>query len=554
MQISYDALPSYNELFLSYIGDFNRLKKFYNYDYRKDENFLKCIELKKETYMNGKNFLRNDICEILKLQNQNFNSSQKTFHNIELLNNPDTFAVVTGQQLGLLTGPYYTILKAINTIQLSEELNQKFQGSKFVPVFWLEADDHDFLEINNINIISKENELKNIKYFEGGEESEKYLKPSGNIVLDNSINTFINSLKDSFNKSDFSDRIFESITKSYSAGLNLKTAFARFLNSILVDKGLIFIDPSDKEIKQFLKPVFGTELKTFPQVCEKVINTSVELEENFTMQVKPKAINLFYIHEGNRYLLEPRENEIFALKHSRQKFSKEELFGILESNPERFSWNVVTRPICQDYLLPTVAYIGGPSEISYFAQFNDVYKFFNIPMPVIYPRTSVTIIEGKVKAFLEKYNLKFTELFSENEISKKLLRNLSDVSAEQIFSDMQEELRGIFYTYEKELSRIDPNQTESFAKRNRQFLDSLIVARDKFISLQNNQNEVISNQLKKILINVYPKNALQERILNITYFLNKYGTNIIEKMMNGIEVGVFEHQLLDVSSGANSST
>ncbi len=551
MSIPYSSLPSYSELFLTYINNFDALKKFYEYDFKSDDDFLKCIELKKQTYLNGKNFFRNDICEILKEQNRNFNSSEKTFENIQLLNEHDTFAVVTGQQLGFLSGPYYTILKAINTIQLAGKLNNKFPEYKFVPVFWLEADDHDFSEINNINIISKENELKNIKYFENGTESEKYLKPTGTIVLDKFINEFINDLEGSLNKTDFSENLFASVRESYQEGMEIKTSFARFFNNLLKDRGLIFIDPSDKKIKRYLKPVFETELKSSPQVCEKVINTSVELEEKFSVQVKPRAINLFYIHEGNRYLLEPRENEIYALKHSRQKFSREELFGILETNPERFSWNVVTRPVCQDYLLPTVAYIGGPSEISYFAQFKDVYKFFNIPMPVIYPRTSVTILETKVKNFLEKNNLKFNELFEEKDLNKKLLRNISEVSADQIFSDLKEELTGVFYTYEKELSRIDANQTDSFNKRNKQFMDSLEIAKEKFNNSQAKQNEVISGQLKKVLLNIYPGNTLQERSLNITYFLNKYGNGLIELMMSGIRVDDFEHQLLDVTETRN---
>ncbi len=551
MSIPYNSLPSYSDLFLKYIENFGSIKKYFEYDYNSEEDLLKCIELKKQTYSQNRNFFRSDICEVLKDQNINFRSGEKTFENIDLLREEDTFAIVTGQQLGFLSGPYYTILKAINTIQLSDKLNSKFPGYKFVPIFWLEADDHDFTEINNISIISKENELKNLKYFEKGQVSEKYLKPSGNIILDDFIDAFISDLESSYNKTDFTDSLFAQIRNNYRQGTDLKTAFAGFMNSLIVNKGIIFIDPTDKRIKTLLKPVFEKELNTFPQVCEKVINTSVELEENFTVQVKPKPINLFYIHEGNRYLLEPRENDIFALKHSRQKFSKEELFGFLETNPERFSWNVVTRPICQDYILPTVAYIGGPSEISYFAQFREVYNFFEMTMPVIYPRTSVTVLENRVKGFLEKYNVKFNELFYEKDLSKKLLKESSVVSADEIFSEMKEELTGIFYTYEKELSRIDANQTESFTKRNRQFLDSLDVARDKFTAFQSKQNEVLSNQFQKVLLFVFPDNTLQERVLNITYFINKYGPDFIDTLINDISVNDFSHQLIDASAVRN---
>jgi bacillithiol biosynthesis cysteine-adding enzyme BshC len=544
MSVPFKLLPTYSSLYIEYINNFDNLRKFYEYDYNNYEEIFKCIELKKETYLTGKNFFREDICEILKVQNANFNSGGKALENIQLLNSSDTFAVVTGQQLGFLSGPLYTIIKALNTIQLSENLNQKFPGFRFVPVFWLEADDHDFAEINNINFISKENIVKNIKYFEKGTEQEKYLKPTGNIVLDEFIDNFISEFESSVNITDFSSAVFDGIKNSYKPGIDIKTAFARFLNSLINDKGIVFIDPTDTKFKKLLKPVFEKELKTFPLVCETVINTTVDLEEKYSAQVKPKAINLFYIHEGNRYLLEPRDNEIFALKNSRQKFSHEELFGLLESNPERFSWNVVTRPVCQDYLLPTIAYIGGPSEIAYFGQLKEVYKYFGISMPVIFPRTSVTIIESRVKNFLEKYNLNFGELFDSGSLTKKLIKNLSDTDTEELFENMKEELTAVFYTYEKELNKIDSNQTAAFSKRNQQFMESLNVAKEKFLSFQTKQNEVVSNQLQKVLINVFPGETLQERVLNINYFLNKYGIELIEKIFSDTDIFNFTHQLV----------
>ncbi|HAY35062.1 MAG TPA: bacillithiol biosynthesis cysteine-adding enzyme BshC, partial [Bacteroidetes bacterium] len=495
----------------------------------------------------NKNFFRKELTEILKEQNREYECGDETFENIEILNDKDSFTVVTGQQLGFLTGPYYTVLKALNTVQLCEKLREKFPEYKFVPVFWLEADDHDFIEINNVNVISKENELKNISYFEGGLEKEKYLMPAGKIKFDGFINKFTEDVESSMNSTDFSADLFGGIRKIYHEGADIKTAFAKCMNFLIGDKGIVFIDASDVRIKKMLQPVFEKELSTFPSVCEKVIETSVELEENYDVQVKPKAINLFYIHEGNRYLLEPREGDVFALKNSRTKFTKIDLFEILKNNPERFSWNVVTRPICQDYLLPTVAYAGGPSEISYFGQFGEVYKFFNIPMPVIYPRTSVTILEKKVIVFLEKYGLKFEDLLNENELKQKLIANTQELNSEEIFSELKDELRALFYTYEKTLEKIDINQTKSFSKRNEQFLESLNIAKDRFAEAQSKGSEVISNQLRKILVNVYPENTLQERVLNITYFVNKYGPGIVEHIYRQTDISDFSHQLLDVN-------
>ena len=176
MQIQYSKLPGFNQIFLDYIYNFKKISGFYNYDFKDKESFIKAALEKKETYPLKMNFSREDIAVILKRQNKFFNSAEITFENIEYFKNSNTFAVVTGQQVGMLSGNYYTILKAINTIQLAKQLSETYPELKFVPVFWLESEDHDFLEANHVNIINKQNKPLEISYYENGEEKEKYLK------------------------------------------------------------------------------------------------------------------------------------------------------------------------------------------------------------------------------------------------------------------------------------------------------------------------------------------------------------------------------------------
>lgn len=547
MNIPFNQLPGYNELFLDYISDFNSVKRFFEYDFKSHEDFLKCIELTSESYRNGRKFLRKDLTSILSLQNQSFGSGQKAIDNIAALNDSSTFAVVTGQQLGILSGPLYTVIKALNTIQLSEKLKSQFPDYNFVPVFWMEADDHDFLEINNISVVTKENELKKLTYFERGIEEEKYLKPAGTLQFDGEIDKLVNELSECLGKTDFSAALFEAIAESYKTGNTMKKSFGQFLNFVLGDKGIVLVDPSDPALKNLLKPVFKKALESSASLAEKVISTTVDLESSHIAQVKPKPINLFYIHEGNRYLIEPREGGSYALKNSRQRFSREELLEKLETSTDNFSWNVITRPVCQDYLLPTVAYIGGPSEISYFAQLREAYKVFDMNMPVVYPRTSVTILDSRTKSFMEKNSIQFTEMFDERELMRSIVKKSSDKNPEEMFSKMKDELNAIFYTYDKELSLIDTNQSSAFSKRCSQFVESLNVAREKFITAQAKQNEVITGQLSKVLLNVYPGNMPQERLLNITMFYNKYGSNLIEILLSEISIDTFMHQTIDPS-------
>jgi bacillithiol biosynthesis cysteine-adding enzyme BshC len=330
-------------------------------------------------------------------------------------------------------------------------------------------------------------------------------------------------------------------------GVSFITAFTRFMNSIIKDEGLIYCDPTDKDFKNILVPVFEKELTSYPASCETAIETSAVIEQNYEPQAKPRPINIFYTHNSNRYLIEPRHDDVFALKGSRHKFNKSDLFDTLYSSPERFSGNVMLRPICQDYLLPTVAYIGGPSEIAYYAQFKGVYEFFNIKMPVIYPRTSVTLLENRIKNFLTKYNLKFEELFNTKNVSEKLLNQMGNVNIDGLFVRYVDELNALGYNFEKELEKIDKGQANSFKNKNERFTESIEQLKEKFIDSQINQNKASTEKLRSVIGNIYPSDTLQERLINILYFLNKYSLELIGYLKDNLEIDNFTHQILDLN-------
>ena len=547
MILPFNKLPGYNSIFLDYINNFEKLKSFYESDFRVKEDYLDTILDKQQNYLKDKEFTRDTVADILETQNRLFNSSEKTFENIELLRKDNTYAVVTGQQLGMLSGNYYTILKAINAIQLAEKLAIQHPDYNFVPVFWLEADDHDFLEVNNINIFNRENQLANIKYFEKGVEEERYLKPVGSIVFDETINQFKDELKLNLQSTEFTDSVLYNVHLCYKEGDSFVTAFSRFMNYVMKDGGLVFCNPTSREIKKILTPIFEKELNTYPESCEIVVDTSALIEQKYEPQVKPRPINIFYIHNSNRYLIEPRPGDIFALRNSRQKFTKSELFDTLYSSPENFSGNVVLRPICQDYILPTVAYIGGPSEIAYFAQFKGVYEFYNMKMPVIYPRTSATLLENKVKNFLTKHDFKFEELFDAKKVSEKLLKQMGNVNVDELFDKYIDEFNALGYNFEKELEKIDKSLVDPFKNRNDKFIDTMNVLKEKFINSQINQNKSSVEKLRMVIGNVYPNETLQERSINIVYFLNKYSIELVKHLKDNLEIDNFAHQLIELN-------
>jgi bacillithiol biosynthesis cysteine-adding enzyme BshC len=553
-QADFNRLPSFQKLFLDYVSpeeeNFSKIKRFFFASYRDNEDIFKVIDGKSHSYNANRYFDKNILIEILKRQNVTFGAGEQTASNIELLKDENTFAVVTGQQVGLYTGNLYTILKTITAVKLAVDLKNRFPQYNFVPVFWLESEDHDLDEANHINLINRQNEVVRIGFENGppaDEESasKKNLAPVGSIKFDASINELNEQLKISLIDTDFKEKLLEKISSFYCEGNDYKHAFASFMNWIFKDHGLVFIDCSDDEVKKLLTPVFEKELNTSPRLCEDIIKTSAELEKGYDLQVKPKVINLFFIHNGNRLLIEPRDNDRFALKNSKRRFEKEELMNILFENPELFSPNVILRPICQDYLLPTVAYVGGPSEISYFAQLKTAYEHYDITMPVIYPRTSVTVLENKVKKFLHNFDMSFEDIFNEKILVSKVVDKLSEIKVEDELAKTLDEINRIFYDLKNLASKIDKTLTNTADNIKDKLISGIESFKGKLISAQAKKSETTTNQIDKVTNNIYPMGSLQERVINVTYFLNKYNDEFIKKLFDEIDINSFNHQVIE---------
>jgi bacillithiol biosynthesis cysteine-adding enzyme BshC len=552
--VEYNKLPNFNNLFLDYLSpteeDFNRIKPFFNAHFRENEEFFKVIDDKIHNYNSNRYFDKNVLIDILKHQNITFGGDEHTAQNIELLKSDETFAIVTGQQVGLYTGPFYTILKTITTVKLAKDLKERFPQFNFIPVFWLESEDHDLDEANHVHLIDKQNELIRVGFEseETGEDesSKKNTKPVGSIKFDEMLNSINEQLRSNLLDTDFKDKLMNLITSFYRTGNDYKTAFAKTMNAIFKGHGVVFIDPSDAEIKRLLAPVFEKELTSSPKLCESIITASAELEKHYDLQIKPKVINLFFLHNDNRLLIEPREGGKFALRNSKRRFESDELLRILQESPELFSPNVVLRPICQDYLLPTVAYVGGPGEISYFAQLKPAYKHYDITMPVIFPRASVSIIEGKIAKFMNTFNVKLEDIFHHNFLISKVVDKLSEVKIEDEIAKYTDEMNKVFYDMRNMTVKVDQTLLNAVDNMKEKMKQSLEQFKNKLINAQAKKSDTTNTQIDKVVNNIYPNHNLQERIINVTYFLNKYDEAFIKKLFHEINVANFNHQVIEM--------
>ena len=418
-------------LFVDYINDFDKLKDYYAGDFRDRESWKKLIDK-----VLSKQKDRSTLVRVLTEQNKLHHCGIRTLANIDLLGNENTVAVVTGQQVGICSGPLYTVYKTLTAIRLAEQLSSQYPDYNFVPVFWVENEDHDFDEINKLNVLSQAGELQTVEYLFSGKPLERNPGPVGSIVLDGFIDGFFDRLQAQLQESEYKAPLFAALRGYYRTGASLGSAFVGLMNQMFEDSGLVFLNPSNAELKKILKPVFQKEIAGMSKTSQLVIDTSAGLEEHYHAQIKAKSINLFMLHKGGRYLIEPREND-YSLKGTRQFFSKEELNALVENSPELISPNVVLRPICQDAILPTIAYVGGPSEVAYFAQLKPVYESFGVQMPVVYPRASATILEEKVKNIIEKFQVGFTEIWSDlDPLLARIAEQVSEVKVDALFEQL----------------------------------------------------------------------------------------------------------------------
>lgn len=542
MFINFGDIPKNHNLFLDYLYEFENVAEFYKYNFRDKEKypdiFRNILKKKTSSEINISNLIEEQYKDLAEV-------SEKTRKNIKLLEMPKTLAVITGQQLGILSGPLYTIYKIITAIKLASQLNERFVDFNFVPVFWMESDDHDFNEVHKINILNNDNNIVTIKYKEDVSDDE--IRASvGSLTFDESINDFVNQLEQSLRNTEFRDKIISKVKEIYQPGKTFKQSFRELIFWMFDEFGLIIFDPSADEIKKALKPIFLYEINNFRTHTQKLVSVSATLEEVYHAQVKVKPVNLFYHIDSGRHSIEPVD-EIFKLKRKRKQFTKEEIITEINEHPERFSPNVLLRPITQDYLFPTAFYVAGPSEVSYFAQIHPLYEFFNIEPPIIYPRSSATLIEKSVVNFMEKYDLTMRDVFlGTDQLKEKILSSVAENNIDEIFENAVKNINLVFDDLKEKLFSVDKTISDSSTRYREKVLYAVNELKSKTEKAYESRFEVILRQISKLSNLLYPNENLQEREMNYFYFANKFGENFYKKLYDELSISEFEHQIIEI--------
>lgn len=533
-------IPHQSKLFVEYQQNARGLERLYPSAVNSHTELSEIAKTVLASYQTD----RNALCDALKETNERFGAGSKTLENIELLRESDCVTIVTGQQAGLFSGAIYTIYKALSAVKTAETLRSR--GIKAVPVFWIAEEDHDFDEVKKTFALDHQ---AKISAFENTPQNYSDNLPVGAVKLDETINETIDEFFESVSHTEFSDELEAILRDSYNSKENYSSAFAKFLTKIFSKYGLIIFSPLDKNLKKLAAPIFAEAVKNSDEIREKLLVRNDELKNaGFGAQVlvEEDFFPFFWIDgEGKRRALKKNKNGKIQAKDTRREFELSELIEIAENAPERLSPNALTRPVVQDYLLPTLCYFGGGAEIAYFAQNSVIYEILQRPVTPILHRQSFTIVEAKHARTLKKYDLNFADLLDGFEtILPQIVEKHLNRETAQTFAEAEEIINTQLNRLDQALSPTDPTLAENLANRRRKILYHIGALRTKFHHAQILRDETIHRRIEAAFAALVPHDALQERTLNVVTFLNAHGLYFIDWIYDAIDLDDKAHRVI----------
>jgi len=538
--LPFDLIPHQSRLFLDYLKDPVALRNFYPSAVR----FHHELQQRVPEVLSAYRVDRARVCDALAAMNQRWGAGEATLKNIELLRDEDCIAVVSGQQAGLFTGPLYTVYKALSAVKLAGCLQQR--NTKAVPVFWIAAEDHDFAEVAKAELIGRDCQLKSVAV---SEALHREGQPVGQVKLDESISTVLDELFELLPASEFAADMKALVKSAWQPGRGYVDSFATMMTALLGRYGLIFLDPLDPELKQLAAPLYSEAARRAPEIATALEQRSAELERaGYHAQVLATANSFpLFLHdeEGRRHAVVRVANGKYKTKASEQEYTAEDLAGLAQEKPERFSPNVTLRAVVQDYLLPTIAYYGGAAEIAYFAQTAEVYRVLERPATPILPRSSLTMIEHHTGRLLERYDLTLADFFEGlDPVIKRVVEEHLAADSAKLFADTEQNMNHELDRLRQELQSIDPTLASALETGRKKINYQLDGLKQRFVRAQMSRDEAAHRQLQRAFDQLYPNKDLQERHINITSLLARHGTYVIEWIFNAINLGSNEHQVV----------
>jgi len=515
-----DCLPFKNTGYFStlicdYLDQKKGLQPFYN-RFPTLDNFKNQIEEKAKSFPEAN---REILYQSLQIQYKNTKASKKTQEHIKQLKEPITFTVVTGHQLNLFTGPLYFLYKIISTINLTTTLKKKYPKYNFVPIYWMATEDHDFDEINFFNFKGKKLQW-----------NREATGAVGHLTTDGLQEVF-----EAFSKELGGSKNAETLKALFrEAYLNHETLTeaTRFLaNALFGETGLVIVDGDDADLKRLLIPYAKQDI--FKQTSFQKVSESVEglasVSDAYGIQVNPREINYFYLKEGIRERI-VGQDERFMINGTKIEFSKEELQEELRNHPERFSPNVITRPLYQEVILPNLCYIGGGGEIAYWLELRSMFEAMKVSFPVLLLRNSVLAITKKQSDKLEKMNIPVEDLFlKQHSFINKKIRGISNIDID--FSPQKKYLEEHFKSLYEVAEQTDASFLGAVQAQEVKQKKGLANLEKRLLKAQKRKLKDHVVRMTEIQNELFPGQSLQERNLNFSELYLEYGEALIPSLI-----------------------
>jgi bacillithiol synthase len=489
---------------------------------------------------------RAKVSEVLERQNRAWGASAKTLANIERFRR-GALAAVTGQQVGLFGGPLFSLFKALTAVKLAEQATAA--GVDCVPVFWLATEDHDLAEVNHVALLSQDGHPERFAVESHAFENNAVTDaPVGTVKFGPEIDPVVERAATLLGDSE----VTTWLRQAYRTGETLGSAFALLFARLFADWGVILLDPAGKDFHDLAKPLFRAAIERAPELDEALLARGKALEAaGYHQQVKVTSATtlLFEVKDGARTVVRRRNNGANGGEFAagEERLSSEELITQIEEAPEKFSPNVLFRPVVQDYLLPTLVYTGGSAEVAYFAQVAVVYEKVLGRVTPILPRFSATLLEAKPQRILTRYQLGLPDLFPGPEKVREA------IAARSLPPELQARFSEAYASAEQSMAAV----RESIGKLDSTLIEAADRARTRMWYQINRlhrrasraellRNEVITRHADGLSHALFPHKTLQEREVAGVSFVARYGTELLLNLYQTIHPDCHDHQVIEL--------
>ncbi|MEH7110822.1 bacillithiol biosynthesis cysteine-adding enzyme BshC [Neobacillus niacini] len=484
--------------------------------------------------LNKRYFPRESVADYIEKFMDRFPTAQAVNDSLAKLKQKNSVVVIGGQQAGILTGPLYSIHKIISIIKLAVEKERQL-GVPVIPVFWIAGEDHDFHEVNHV-FLPVEQKVEKWTY----PEKVRQKKMVSDITLNKDVcREWVYNVIESFGETNHTKRLINFAEDTLMKSSTFVDFFANIVMELFKDYGLLIVDSGDRHFRLLQKEYFSQQIEQHREITSYLLEQQSVIGKNgfpITIESNEKAANLFFYNPktNERILLEfDSESNRFVGKSGVVSFTKEELMEVAFQEPAKLSNNVVTRPLMQEWLFPTVAFIAGPGEISYWAELKLVFEHFKIKMPPIVPRLNISFLERTIESDINELKLELSAVLSKGSAMERdqFLESIKDREVSELFSELKSQLLRQYELIEAKTNQLDRSLLPLLKKNENYLLKEIGFMESKLEASVQSKFDVVLSKFNRIDLSLRPDGFPQERVWNIFYYLNQYGTNFIKELM-----------------------